>query len=441
VSNATLQTRGRPRAGVVIVGQSALADLIAADLAAAGPGTVAVARGAADHDGAADQDGPTAPDPLVVFVDAGAEADWNLAAAHAALGLRVLRVAAVPGSAEIGPLFAGRMTACMNCFNAARRDAGWLPPGMDDVPEWQAWLAAGLAVDETLALTGGGVIPRSFRTILRVALDELSWDRFTLAPAPDCPLCGPPGGGPADPARPAWGPAAELARRYEWVVEDHAGAEDRVWGVPELTLARRQYPTCPQQALPFPLPPPHRQAGGEDRESSSLARIGEILNRVAGLKPGTAEPAEYPLRWTPGAGNLASVEIHAVTPETGLLGFPGNVAKYDDLGHRLIAVRWSPVSVRDLLRNTGLGHENLEALLVITAALGRVEQEYDVFSYRLVHLDAGCALTQLVTVATARGYAVRVAPTWDTDAVTAALDLRPPAEIITALAGLYRGSS
>jgi hypothetical protein len=65
-----------------------------------------------------------------------------------------------------------------------------------------------------------------------------------------------------------------------------------------------------------------------------------------------------------------------------------------------------------------------------------VRWKYGDFAYRLAHLDAGCAATQLASVCQGYGLAVTYAAGWD-DRLSGLLELYRGGEIITAVAGLH----
>ncbi|MFE2355009.1 hypothetical protein [Streptomyces parvulus] len=129
------------------------------------------------------------------------------------------------------------------------------------------------------------------------------------------------------------------------------------------------------------------------------------------------------------------MELYLLTP-SGFAELPGNVFRYDDLAHRLIALRADPLHLPDVLADTDLDADGLDAVMVFAAAHGRLARKYEEFAYRLAHLDAGCAATQLSAVSTARGLTVRFATRWS-EAFADLLDLSPDVQYVTAVAGLH----
>ncbi|HXL89355.1 MAG TPA: nitroreductase family protein [Streptosporangiaceae bacterium] len=408
-------------AQALVLGRSELSRAVSADLTAAGIKVVS--------------DLPSGPRPVVVYLDDGADAAARSAAESFLMaGLPVLRAAATADSIEVGPLFIGGLTACLSCFDTSYPDIA--KPLLDRRPArpWQTSLASGMIVNEAVALAGCLIAPMSYRRLLRLAFPEFRWESPLLVPEPGCRSCGAPTAGTRH------GPA-ENTRQYEWLAEGRP-AEPPFLAMKTtpasasvaaaLQTARREYPTCPRVVLPTVS----TGAGDLDR-----GMLGEILVRISGFMPPDAASRDHHFRWAPSGGNLGSAEVHVMTREADDLGLPGNIAKYDDLGHALICVRSGVTDLADFLPETGLSQDGLLAVLVLSAAIGRVARKYGSFAYRLVHLDAGCALTQLLAVAAARGYQVALADGWVNSTLIEALDLRPPAEIVTVVAGLYHGGA
>jgi SagB-type dehydrogenase family enzyme len=426
-------------ARVFVLGQSELARIVASELAAAGIGEV-VPAGLAPA--------PSVfPRAIVVYVDDGDAAPRGAAESSMRNGLSVLRVTACAGLIEIGPLFIRGLTACIRCFEASyRAEPELAAPGTEASPS-QMCLAAGLVVNETLALAACLTVPLTYRHLIRLSLPYFKSEGFMLIPEPGCESCG-------TSAIRAGSGITEQVLQYEWAVEgrpdepiclatDVALAEDPSAHT-ALQTVRRDYQTCPAMALPAvvaaddePAWGRRAPAGTEVPPAIDVAVLAEILARVAGRKPRDKEPGDHNLRWAPTGGNLGSAELHVITLPGDNFGLPGNIVKYDDLRHELIAIRPDTVPLDDVMNDMELDRGGLLALIVMSAAIGRVARKYGTFSYRLAHLDAGCAAVQLVTTAAARGCHVVLAGDWDDAVLADVLDLRPPSEIVTAVAGLY----
>jgi bacteriocin biosynthesis cyclodehydratase domain-containing protein len=359
----------------------------------------------------------------------------------ASLPIPVLRIAASTGHAEIGPLFFGGHGPCTACFRRgqeralaaqapepAGRDAGLVADDAD------ASLAASLAVTEILAAATRMTPPLAPGQMLRLVYDDLAITAFDVSPEPECPSCG----APAD-------DVAAIVETYEYstalrparLALPTAETPARQQLLTSLELQRTGYPWAPRLPLPaasFPLARPHGDPGAD----SPAARIGSLMRAVAGTRTdGTRHPLEasgFRPRWAPTGGNLASVELFAITGRR-IFDLPGNVFKYDDLEHAVVCVRRDAAQLPELLASTDLSEQPVDLLLVLVAALGRLGQKYGQFSLRLAHLDAGCAALQLAITAPELRLKTAFAASW-TLAVATELELDPDAELVTAIAGV-----
>jgi len=78
------------------------------------------------------------------------------------------------------------------------------------------------------------------------------------------------------------------------------------------------------------------------------------------------------------------------------------------------------------------------AIVVLTGALDRVASKYGTFGYRIVNLDAGCAVAQFALAAAGHGLEVRVAARWDDELIADVLGIDLDSEPITAVIALGR---
>ncbi|MCX4731503.1 nitroreductase family protein [Streptomyces sp. NBC_01363] len=152
-----------------------------------------------------------------------------------------------------------------------------------------------------------------------------------------------------------------------------------------------------------------------------LSHLASLLLVSAGRKDEAGSARSVP-RWSPTGGNLGSVTLHAVVRD--VTGVPSGMWGYDATGHRLAQL---PAAM-DLARLPGAGSS---ATIVFTGALARVASKYSTFAWRIVHLDAGVAIAQLVHAARALGISARPMDRWDDSALAAAFDLDLDAEPIT----------
>ncbi|WFF02777.1 TOMM precursor leader peptide-binding protein [Micromonospora sp. WMMD964] len=431
---------------VHVVGPAEVTRALAADLRECGVGEVTC--GPLTETGVEALSG--AERSLVVVVDesrddpSAVERVAGLCAPHA---VPVLRVAADRTHLEIGPFFVPGLTACPGCLRRGRAEAGWPGAATSDATAGKtAGIAdatagetlAGLAATEVLGIVSGASL-RAATTVTRIDLDAWDTGQHVVVPYPDCP-CDDAGGD---------GPEPDLVDIGLWMTERvvpaalRAGPPSRAvrrkWR--ELADERPVHHAHPQRGLPterLPLPGTFGD-GVRPAAPGSLHQplVADLLARVAGRRRGEADGPSQ--RWVPSGGQLGSVELHLVT-ETGVADLPGTIFRYDDLNHALIALRADAVPLADALAGTDLPADRLDAALVFTAAHDRVAGKYQDFAYRLTHLDAGCAVTQLAAVATAHGLRTEFATRWD-ESLAELLDLQTTGRYVTVVAGLHRGET
>lgn len=430
----TLARLGSAR--VLVIAGDRLGDDLAADLTASGVGTVTVA----DPDRAADPGGFD----LLVLLD---DAETFAVRAGAALrsGVPVLRCAAAPHAVEIGPTFWHGDSACPACFRRGYRAAFGEPVAVGTDPARRG-LLAGLTAAEVLAVLGHVTTPATGRTLVRVATPDHTTEKYLVAPEPGCTDCT---GGEEPPT---------LLAAYDWATKlppEELSPPLRFLAPAMTTFAtlrtqRDILPSAPRRSLPpepeipplsggwppappaGPAPASPAPAGPAPDAPVDPARLAGILLRVAGRRgAGTASAGDQ--RWAPTGGNLAGTELYVLSADDPF-GLPGTIFRYDDVGHRVVAVRSDPVPVERCLRGTGLGTPR--AAIVCVGNIGRLHPKYGPFAWRLTHLEAGCAAMQLA--ATARGYGLGVsfATAWDGDLATL-LEIDPDWEIVTAVAALH----
>ena len=428
---------------VALVGDGPALDLIEADLRETGIGVVTRAvDGPLDAaDLAAFAGGARS---LVVTCDDGRPSGVleRTVAACAGTGLTVLRIAVAPGHADVGPAFRDGDTACPRCLRRGLAEASW--DGHDDSQDSQdsqatCELLAGLAAGAVIAMLAQVGEPVSARQLTRVWLAGHDTAHRLVTPYPDCAACG-CGCTSQD------GAECTLACAYEWQFSlrlseaewqgrKSAAEEARIQ---ELQRLRPVFPVSPSR--PLAGHDGMREVEGVLGGARPAARRGldagllaGILMRTAGVRQ-AGDPAGPGRRWAPSGGNLASASAYVITSRE-LVDLPGNCLRYDDLAHALVAIHSGSVRIDDALAGTDLAPGGLDAVVVLVAEASRIAGKYGRFAYRLSHLDAGCAATQLAAVAAGYGLGVSLASSWD-DQLAQLLDLEPNAEFVTVVAGL-----
>jgi SagB-type dehydrogenase family enzyme len=186
----------------------------------------------------------------------------------------------------------------------------------------------------------------------------------------------------------------------------------------------KSWPVAPRVALPEPAyaqlahapgteqPPPGR---GSPVTAQSLSLL---LEMAAGVRGSDDDRVQ---RWTASGGNIGSVTAYVVVRDCPELraGRYAYVAPDHDLawlGGDLSGVPGSaPVT------------------LVLTGDYAKVAQKYSAFALRIVLLDSGCAQATTRLVAEALGVRLSSCPRWDDEALSAALQIDPDVEPVTAV--------
>jgi SagB-type dehydrogenase family enzyme len=424
-------------ATVVVVAPSALADAVMADLLESGVGTVRTGTTGQAVEALAGTQGPCAG---VVFDDPVVPRDLDeVVAPLREHDVPVLRCSGTLGVAEVGPVFLGVDTACINCFR--RRPRGATLDGATGSPGLDAAVTAvlaGLVTSAVLSiLTRQG--PSPLRRLTTTSLDGPATESCEVVPDLDCPVCmrGTP---PPD-------EASQRVLAYEWQVRRLPPALEPVDA--PTPAAQRMLESFQRQRDEFPAFPRHRLADQLTLAASETVCTGRadevaltgILVRTAGFRsaPDSAVRWMKNSRWAPSGGNLGSVAIYVIT-ELDPFGLPGTIFRYLDTRHSVISVRSERTDLADVLAETDLDLSRTLAALVLVGEVGRLRQKYDDFAWRLTHLDSGCAALQLRLVAASYGLTATFASTWS-DQIGERLELEQRHELVTAIAGLSSGPS
>lgn len=156
-------------ATVVVAVAGPLGDLLAADLAQSGIGTVTTDT--------------TPAAALAIATD-------DRLAAVAATGVPVLRIGGDDHGVELGPLFTGPDTTCPDCLLAEVE-----PSGARTFGQTAAQLLCGLAVAEAVGLLTRLADPVTGRRLHRIDIADLRRSIHEVTPAAACRTCAPTDGG------------------------------------------------------------------------------------------------------------------------------------------------------------------------------------------------------------------------------------------------------
>lgn len=443
---------------VLISAPEAIACRVADDLRETGVGRVAMPIAGNELTGAAMPslaresrcvavvfDSPGKPAPLASAVDS-----------LQGTGRCVLRCAAGPGWAEVGPVFRPDGAACVRCFRQGYREAGrsragsW-PSGSDQ--PGLAGLLAGLVTQRTLDLAADDGLPAA-ALLSRLRLGERAMEHYVVTPYVRCPRCGWHRDGSA-----ATATAPELEQAildYEWqsvmppawtVVQKPpsdrgslarlAGPEAAGHG--ELPSPRTLNGHLPRRSLPeAELPRLAADRSGPHRlEGPLIAAILRKLAEACGLNIRLGDGAAAVTR---GAG----LELYLL-PGSDLFGLPGSIFRYDPAAHEIVATSTRMASLASCWREAGLNPADLDpaglpapadaAMLFFVGWTWASVQTQPDPSYKLAHLHTGYAVAELSAMADAAGLRVCLAPRWP-DEFAGMLELLPGREVITAVAAI-----
>ncbi|NUP39868.1 MAG: hypothetical protein HOY76_23395 [Streptomyces sp.] len=397
---------------VYVAGLDGFTELVARDLRACG--ITSLATGSSPPADAFAQRLQQAAHSLAIVLDDSEDPELlvRMTAWCQARGVPVLRVGRQGGHLEMGPCFLGRATACVDCLRRGRSEAGW-DTADPDAEDPNADVLAGLAGSEALTLLARVPAARSLQLVSRITLDGWTTQERLVMPYHDCLTCG---HGTVPVSQATW-----AAETYEWSVRRPPHGRVLRPGPPGANAMTIERAKSQRPAL-----------SSHPRAPVDHPVLSEILRRVVGFRDDLSEGERR--RWAPTGGNLASVELYMITSAR-VPGLPGTAFRYDDLRHELIALCPDPISLSQALAGTDVDAKPLDAALVFVAAKARIAAKYGLFSYRLACLDAGCATTQLVSVAQEERRRVEFASRWGAR-LDQLLDLAPGAQFVTAVAGI-----
>lgn len=411
---------------VLLSGPDELTAGIRDDLERCGVGRVVVAG----PDGAFPDDMAAGTASLILAFDGLTEdaALLDALAAGAAQGNDVLRFALAGDPeaggtvVEIGPRFRDGATACLSCFRTGYGQAfPTAAPARPDglLTEGARRILAGLVAAEATAVLAGTGRPGDRRSLRRVSAPNVSAPVYLVAPEPGCEACG----------IPYQEPARDL-ETLEWLSRD--GPPERVGEAavyPDPPTPPVELPSSPRSPLPDSGPP----AEGRWDEQA----IGHLFARSAG--PRSLDDAGWAgRRWVPSGGNRGSVQLYLLT-ERRPCELPGTVFKYHGGTGSLLSLGADDVPLSQLLAGTGIDQEGLVHAVVFVGEVERLRNKYREFSYRLTHLDTGCALAQYTLLARAHHLAVGP-PVYATGKLNEHLGLDPRRAMAVAAVGLYERS-
>lgn len=345
----------------------------------------------------------------------------------------------------IGPYLDRSLTGCYDCFQANLK---WEPRGIPLV-EYIDWWAQFTSMQVTYLLSR--MAPSMALESIIFDFDKWSQKKQRLVCSPGCPNCMPMDGLNAE--------APEIAYCFEKMIafppKDFLDpkAHQMHYKSSNITLSydSKEYPSSPVISLPgegelvvpkgnflknlFASSPEETKCG-----PLTLAALSRVLVCGAGLR---AEQEGMKVddklqRWAPTGGNLGSTQIYVLARTVD--GLQSGAYFYQIKDHELARIGASD-GMQDIeaLMSQVMGESPdryPDALIVLTGALHRVATKYHAFAYKVIHLDAGVAMTQMQAVASGLGLSVTVYHTWEEEALYQQLQVNEIGEPITAIFAL-----
>ncbi|MEV6971356.1 hypothetical protein AB0M47_40295 [Hamadaea sp. NPDC051192] len=325
-----------------------------------------------------------------------------------------LAVGAVPDGGFVGPMLHPSTSCLCQLSQPAAAPIGGTPsPAVID-------LIAALVAGEVVNGLGGAAAVCTLNRRVELALGPDQAPRFTTALQLRQLTCQTCRGGAAHPED-APLDSGQLGWDYEQSIEISPPAlylpapALRPTDTVDLQRRQRSMPSCPAVAC-------------DALAGEPIRPIAALLRRTIGAR--TVQGAG-PRRAVPTGGNLGSPQAFVISQlEIGPLA--SHCAWYDPDGDRFVATgrvgrEEVDASLADLI-DIAWDH-----VVVWVADLAKVAAKYGDFALRLVHLDAGVALSQAVIVAGADGLGPRMLTGWDATVFADLLDLDLENEVVTAV--------
>ncbi|HLJ88661.1 MAG TPA: SagB family peptide dehydrogenase [Candidatus Angelobacter sp.] len=356
--------------------------------------------------------------------------------------------------ADLGPLFLAGETPCYRCFTAVHGAATRTPLQVSQdhlIPFW-----IGIAANEIIYQCVGVERHAAGAGFRRYLLSDWTHKELVTPRLPGCELCRIPfSAALAHDQLIRQEPTISvpfvsvpfvydeyMAHRLDTLAADGSGG-DFVYN-PELPLQMKQIPTARHWALSAKS----IRAACADVENGwsagqqglTLDDLSILLQMTAGLRLGHNLPTQK--RWSATAGNLGSVELFVVVRR--VLGVEPGTYYYEARTHSL--ARLNPprneaaTGEPSILALTEQPGYESDALFVFTAAHHRVRKKYGSFAYRLIHLDAGVAMSQLRLVASFLRIYCSEAEFASADRIRTLLYLDPDEEQITGAIAICKRS-
>jgi SagB-type dehydrogenase family enzyme len=335
------------------------------------------------------------------------------------------------GKFDIGPHFQAGKDSCFSCFqkiHGRSRPANGEDPSIAPHAEVCIGLAC-LEIVAHVAQFSHALIDREFR---RFEIEEWTSDRLVYSRFPDCPV---------RLSVPAYtvheiGHQALLttASVYEdcisldthrpslsWLSERATAASHSLIGESKEFRDTQQIELS-ATSLNLNCNVLDTLEGKRRRRTEPLAltELGGVLGLGAGLRKKNEGNVK---RWTSTAGNLGSVELFVIA--NAVPGLARGVYFYQASEHSLACLSqgWRRDALNLIPKLLHRTSPPPDLLVVFTGAHHRLAKKYGPFAYKLLHLDAGVAFSQISAVLTCLGVSSELELDFDEDLMERTLDL------------------
>ncbi|MGP4066179.1 nitroreductase family protein [Oceanobacillus sp. M65] len=176
-----------------------------------------------------------------------------------------------------------------------------------------------------------------------------------------------------------------------------------------------------------------------EKSTSSRSLDFDSLSTLLTMTGGIKESQGIIKRWAPTGGNLGSPQFYVIP--TNVKGLEPELLFYQEMDQTLAKI--GKVNNNGQLEKTineVIGNQEEEipdALIVITGNLERTAGKYNGFAYKIIHLDAGVALSQMQAVSKGLDLKMRMYDQWNEERLVDFLGINHYKEPVVGLAGIY----
>lgn len=360
-------------------------------------------------------------------------------------------------NADLGPLFRRDENPCYRCFLNVNSASTCSESSFNRHPGDMAThvLTGMLSIEIIYWITDIGPLATG-RGFQRYQLPRWTAEHFSWPFVPGCFRCRPPLAG--GPKKTNFTCSLELVEIETPVAyEDFVGLQSRPVNSTQMPLPKdsqaaialicqaKRLEHCRQYKFSGSLPSLERgalrvlsQGVTVPTRTPTANDLAAILLMTAGIRSLGVRQNEL-RRWAATAGNLGSVELSLAIRH--VEGLESGLYFYQPYEHALAHFKQhnGGLEIQDFIRRAILDKLDYlpDVVILLTGAYHRASQKYGAFGYRLIHLDAGAAVSQLLLIARSLNIQSVVATGRSDELIEEQLILEPMLEQPTAVVALY----